>query len=261
MTGFIRALTVWIALGFSVSAGHVATAAERDAPVIVVLGDSLSAAYGIDARQGWVSLLQARLEHEGLPHRVVNASVSGETTAGGLARLPRLLQRHTPDWVLIELGGNDGLRGLPVPELQRNLARMVALSQAAGARPVLFEMMIPSNYGPAYTGQFAKSFRTVAEASGAALVPFMLAPFATDPDAFLADELVLQILHAPGAPRLSRIETLSRYQQCGEDICAEQWQARYAAPGQTLRQQALSAHHYALKLTKASNVQKHLQQN
>lgn len=187
MTGFIRALTVWIALGFSVSAGHVATAAERDAPVIVVLGDSLSAAYGIDARQGWVSLLQARLEHEGLPHRVVNASVSGETTAGGLARLPRLLQRHTPDWVLIELGGNDGLRGLPVPELQRNLTRMVALSQAAGARPVLFEMMIPSNYGPAYTGQFAKSFRTVAEASGAALVPFMLAPFATDPDAFLAD--------------------------------------------------------------------------
>ena len=177
MTGFIRALTVWIALGFSVSAGHVATAAERDAPVIVVLGDSLSAAYGIDARQGWVSL----------PHRVVNASVSGETTAGGLARLPRLLQRHTPDWVLIELGGNDGLRGLPVPELQRNLTRMVALSQAAGARPVLFEMMIPSNYGPAYTGQFAKSFRTVAEASGAALVPFMLAPFATDPDAFLAD--------------------------------------------------------------------------
>ena len=80
-------------------------------------------------------------------------------------------------------------------------------------------------------------------------------------DAFLADELVLQILHAPGAPRLSRIETLSRYQQCGEDICAEQWQARYSAPGQTLRQQALSAHHYALKLTKASNVQKHLQQN
>ena len=80
-------------------------------------------------------------------------------------------------------------------------------------------------------------------------------------DAFLADELVLQILHTPGAPRLSRIETLSRYQQCGEDICAEQWQARYAAPGQTLRQQALSAHHYALKLTKASNVQKHLQQN
>ena len=92
MTGFIRALTVWIALGFSVSAGHVATAAERDAPVIVVLGDSLSAAYGIDARQGWVSLLQARLEHEGLPHRVVNASVSGETTAGGLARLPCCLK-------------------------------------------------------------------------------------------------------------------------------------------------------------------------
>ena len=80
-------------------------------------------------------------------------------------------------------------------------------------------------------------------------------------DTFLADELVLQILHTPGAPRLSRIETLSRYQQCGEDICAEQWQARYSAPGQTLRQQALSAHHYALKLTKASNVQKHLQQN
>jgi acyl-CoA thioesterase I len=187
MTGFIRALTVWIALGFSLGAGHVAAAAESDAPVIVVLGDSLSAAYGIDARLGWVSLLEARLADEGLPHRVVNASVSGETSAGGLARLPRLLERHSPDWVLIELGGNDGLRGLPVKSLQQNLQRMVELSNDAGAQPVLFEMMIPSNYGPAYTGQFAASFSSVAKASDAPLVPFLLASIATDSNAFLPD--------------------------------------------------------------------------
>lgn len=176
-----------MALGFSAAATNTVMAAETDAPVIVVLGDSLSAAYGIDARRGWVALLGERLEAEGLPHRIVNASVSGETTSGGLARLPRLLERHAPEWVLIELGGNDGLRGLPVSELQRNLQRMVDLSIEANAQPVLFEMMIPSNYGPAYTGQFSASFSEVAEDSGAPLVPFLLADIATDPDAFLAD--------------------------------------------------------------------------
>ena len=187
MTGFIRALTVLIALGFSLGAGHVTAAAQGDTPVIMVLGDSLSAAYGIDARQGWVSLLEARLEEKGLPHRVVNASVSGETSSGGLARLPRLLERHAPDWVLIELGGNDGLRGLQVSELQSNLTRMVDLSREAGAQAVLFEMMIPSNYGPTYTEQFVASFTRVAKANDAPLVPFLLAEFATDSDAFLPD--------------------------------------------------------------------------
>ncbi len=176
-----------MALGFSAAATNPVMAADKDAPVIVVLGDSLSAAYGIDARQGWVALLGERLEAEGLPHRIVNASVSGETTAGGLARLPRLLERHAPDWVLIELGGNDGLRGLPVSELQRNLKRMVNLSLAADAQPVLFEMLIPSNYGPAYTGQFSASFSQVAQDSGAPMVPFLLAEIATDTNAFLAD--------------------------------------------------------------------------
>lgn len=165
----------------------VTARAENTAPVILVLGDSLSAAYGIPASQGWVALLQQRLQARGYPQRVVNASVSGETTAGGLNRLPALLDRHRPQLVLIELGGNDGLRGLPIARLQENLTRMAQLSRSAGARPVLFEMRIPSNYGPTYTRGFQAAFTTVAQAQNAPLVPFWLAGIALDPDAFLDD--------------------------------------------------------------------------
>lgn len=175
----------WVAAG-ALSPGIV-TAASADAPVILVVGDSLSAAYGIDARQGWVQLMADRLEAQGFPHRVVNSSVSGETSSGGLARLPGLLERHAPGLVLIELGGNDGLRGLPVPRLADNLRQMVTLSRDAGAKPVLFEMQIPSNYGATYTERFTASFAEVADAEDVPLVPFFLAEIATDPDAFLPD--------------------------------------------------------------------------
>jgi acyl-CoA thioesterase-1 len=138
------------------------------------MGDSLSAAYGIPLESGWVQLLQARLREQGYPHRVVNGSVSGETTAGGLARLPAALERHQPKIVLIELGGNDGLRGLPLKQLRANLAQMAALTRKAGAQPVMFEMRIPPNYGPAYTEGFQGTFGAVARQYQAPLVPFFL---------------------------------------------------------------------------------------
>lgn len=161
--------------------------ARADTPVILVVGDSLSAAYGIPKSAGWVALLQERLETAGYPHQVVNASISGETSAGGLARLPGLMRQHQPALVLIELGGNDGLRALPPAKLEQNLQKMVDTAQAGGARPMLFAMRIPSNYGAAYTRAFEASFATVAEANAIPLVPFFLADIATDAAAFQAD--------------------------------------------------------------------------
>ncbi|MGH8443734.1 MAG: arylesterase [Solimonas sp.] len=161
--------------------------AATDGPVWLVLGDSISAAYGIPQSRGWVALLQQRLHERGYRARVVNASVSGETTAGGLARLPALLERHHPDVVLVELGGNDGLRALPVGKLRDNLTQIVALSHKAGARPAVFEMRLPSNYGAEYVAQFSDSFGVVARAQKVPLVPFLLMPIATDPASFQED--------------------------------------------------------------------------
>lgn len=156
-------------------------------PLILVLGDSISAAYGLDAGQGWVRLLEQKLGTQGAPHRVVNASVTGETTAGGLARLPGLLERHKPSVVLIELGGNDGLRALPVKAMRANLERMIELARAAGARPAMFEMRIPDNYGPAYTQAFARAFTEIARDRDVPLVPIERMSFVTDPASFQED--------------------------------------------------------------------------
>lgn len=144
------------------------------AGTVLVLGDSISAAFGLDIRQGWVSLLEQRLVAEGFDYQVVNASVSGDTSAGGLARLPTLLTEHRPDVVIIELGGNDGLRGqLPV-QLQQNLAAIVQQSQKAGAKVLILGMRLPPNYGERYTTAFAEVYPNVANETGAALVPFVL---------------------------------------------------------------------------------------
>jgi len=164
-----------------------AAAAGDARPVILVWGDSLSAAYGIPVESGWVQLLAARLRDQGYPHRVVNGSVTGETTAGGLARLPAALKRHRPALVLIELGGNDGLRGLPVAQMRANLAELARLVRAAGAQPVLFEMQMPPNYGAAYTQSYQRAFADVARAVNAPLVPFFLASIVTDAAWFLDD--------------------------------------------------------------------------
>jgi acyl-CoA thioesterase-1 len=154
---------------------------QPDKPVILVLGDSISTGYGIDLSQGWVNLLEQRLLSNGFPHRVVNASVSGDTSRGGLARLTDTLNRHRPDIVVLELGGNDGLRGLDLKELEKNLAAIIERSQQSGAHVLVAEMRIPPNYGPRYTEKFQALFRELAERYQATLIPFILDGVATNP--------------------------------------------------------------------------------
>ncbi len=162
-------------------------ASAAGSPRVLVFGDSLSAAYGIDKSAGWVALLQDRLKEQAFPHEVVNLSISGETTSGGLRRLPQALDRHRPELVLIELGANDGLRAQSLSAMRDNLRKMIELSQAAGSRVLLFEMRIPPNYGPRYTEAFQRSFGQLSEDTGATLVPFFLMPIAEDPGAFQDD--------------------------------------------------------------------------
>ena len=157
--------------------------------VIVVLGDSLSAEYGLQRGQGWVQLLANRLQQGSSNYTVVNASISGETTSGGRARLPAVLKQHKPSIVIIELGGNDGLRGLPVARMQDNLAAMVRASQDAGARVLVAGIRIPPNYGRAYTDHFYAAFANVAQQYNTAFVPFLLEGFSDLPDFFQADRI------------------------------------------------------------------------
>ncbi len=164
------------------------SASEQPSSVILVWGDSLSANYGMDEHQGWVALLQERLTAEGLHDwRVINGSVSGETTAGGLARLPAMLASTSPDIIILELGGNDGLRGLPVPTIRENLAQMIELSQGAGARVLLSGIQIPPNYGPRYTGPFYAQYTELAQQYGLALIPFLLDGIAENAE-FMQDD-------------------------------------------------------------------------
>ena len=157
-------------------------------PVILVFGDSISAGYGLPrVEQGWVALLQARLKNLGYGYQVVNASVSGETTAGGLARLPRALGLHHPAIVILELGGNDGLRALPVAQMRANLTRMAELSAGAGAKVLLLGMRMPPNYGPDYTAQFVRVYAEVAHDQKLTIVPFLLEGIALSPDLMQAD--------------------------------------------------------------------------
>ena len=163
-------------------------AAHADAPVILVFGDSISAGYGLPrVEQGWVALLQARLRQQGYGYDVVNASVSGETTEGGLARLPRALSLHRPQIVILELGGNDGFRALPIADMRSDLSRMIDLSGAAGAKVLLLGMRIPPNYGPTYTAQFSQVFADLAKARHLAAVPFLLDGIALNADLMQAD--------------------------------------------------------------------------
>lgn len=192
-----RTLGAW-ALGICMVfiAPLCAVAAEHG---ILVLGDSLSAAYGIRPEQGWVALLQKRLRAEGYGYELVNASVSGETSSGGLQRLPRALRLHHPEIVILELGANDGLRGLPVAATRANLEKMVQLSRAAGARVLLLGIQIPPNYGARYAGQFARIYPQVAGALHLPLVPFMLQGVALD-HALMQDDGLHP--NAAGEPRV-----------------------------------------------------------
>jgi acyl-CoA thioesterase-1 len=158
-------------------------------PVILVLGDSLSAEYGLPRGTGWVSLLEERLAKDKSPWTVLNASISGETSSGGLTRLPKLLSQKKPGIVLIELGANDALRGLPVSDTERNLSKMIQMSKKSGAKVLLCGIQIPSNYGQTYTTQFKKLYPQLAKQEQIELLPFFLEGVATKPEFFQADRL------------------------------------------------------------------------
>jgi acyl-CoA thioesterase-1 len=180
-------LILSLLLSFLAPAGAVPAAGGQR--TLLVFGDSLSAGYGIDIGNGWVSLLDKRLRAEGYGYRVVNASVSGETTTGGLSRLPRALKTHKPALVIIELGANDGLRGLPLATSRANLDQMLKLSRNAGAQVLVLGMKMPPNYGPKYTAGFEATFRELAKTYRAALVPFFLDGVALNPKLMQADGL------------------------------------------------------------------------
>lgn len=154
------------------------------ADTIMVLGDSLSAGYGIDPSRGWVNLLQQQLGND---HTVINASVSGETSGGGLHRLPPLLREHTPDWIILELGGNDGLRGYPLTTVRHNLEQIIDTSTKSGGRVLLIGMHIPPNYGPRYSQQFSSLFTQLAETYNLPIITNFIDTVATSPELMQAD--------------------------------------------------------------------------
>ncbi|EJM79628.1 MULTISPECIES: arylesterase [unclassified Pseudomonas] len=159
------------------------------AGTVLIVGDSISAGFGLDTREGWVSLLEQRLKREGFDDKVVNASISGDTSAGGRARLPALLAEHKPELVILELGGNDGLRGMLPTQLQQNLAAMINSSKASGAKVLLLGMQLPPNYGARYNKVFAEAFSNVAAEKKIPLVPFFLEGVGGHPELMQSDGL------------------------------------------------------------------------
>ena len=183
-TTFYSYIRLLLLIGFflGISAASAASPAR-----VLVLGDSISAAYGMSLDQGWVALMEEELNKQGATEAVINASISGETTAGALRRLPALLEEHQPTLVVVELGGNDGLRGHPIPSLRENLRDIVTSSQEAGARVLILPMEIPPNYGSRYLEAFRESFILISESTGASLGSFPLLDAATRPELMQAD--------------------------------------------------------------------------
>ncbi|WP_095078653.1 arylesterase [Pseudomonas sp. Irchel s3h17] len=177
-------MRVWF---LSAGLALVCMAQNAAAGTVLIVGDSISAAFGLDTRQGWVSLLEQRLRQEGFSDKVVNASISGDTSAGGQARLPALLAEHKPELVVLELGGNDGLRGQSPTQLQQNLASMIDSARASGAKVLLLGMQLPPNYGVRYTEAFAKVYSNLAEQKNVPLVPFFLQGVGGNPELMQAD--------------------------------------------------------------------------
>jgi acyl-CoA thioesterase-1 len=184
-----RLVVLLFSLNASPAFAQALSPATPTPQTILVLGDSLSAAHGIAQNQGWVTLLAERMAQKTPPWKVINASISGETTSGGLTRLPALLAAHRPRWVLVELGANDGLRGLPLKIMRQNLQRMIELSQQSGAKVVLIGMMLPPNYGFTYTTPFTTMYQQLAEEHRLPLIPFLLQEIATDPKLMQSDGL------------------------------------------------------------------------
>jgi acyl-CoA thioesterase-1 len=182
-------LSLWLPVAGAAPSPATTASSFASPPNLLVWGDSLSAAYGIDASTGWVALLQQRLQAEGYGYRVVNASVSGETTTGGLSRLPRALQLHRPQVFVLELGGNDGLRGLPLATSRKNLERMIQLVQAKGAKVLLLGIKIPPNYGARYANGFEQTYLDLAKKYQVPLIPFFLDGVALNPQLMQRDGL------------------------------------------------------------------------
>jgi len=183
----------WLLLALAASAqpAHAVKPSADSAPshTVLVMGDSLSAAHGLAESQGWVALIGVTIAASKPGWHVVNASISGETTAGGAARVVHELSLHRPEVLVIELGANDGLRGLPLQQMRANLASMMTAAQGIHARILLIGMRIPPNYGPAYTHAFEQTYRDLAHQFNATLLPFLLEPIALDRNAFQSDDL------------------------------------------------------------------------
>jgi acyl-CoA thioesterase-1 len=179
-------LTMQSLLGLTLLSASLAFAENK---TILVFGDSLSAAYGMQQSQGWASLLQQRLDAKSIPYQVVNASVSGETTSGGLARFPAALESTKPAIVMIELGANDGLRGLRMKAMKKNLQTMITQAKAIQAKVLLVGMRIPPNYGIRYTKSFANTYQSLSEENDIALVPFMMKDVSEKSELMQADRL------------------------------------------------------------------------
>ena len=183
-----KLIAAWLRIALLAAVLAAGTASGKSS-VILIVGDSLSAEYGLRRDTGWVRLLSDRLAKEAKQYSVVNASISGETTSGGRTRLPQLLQQHRPSVVVIQLGANDGLRGLPLAAMRENLVVMVRESRASGARVLLVGMRIPPNYGRDYSERFTAVYEKVADGERVARVPFLLDGFADDLDYFQADRI------------------------------------------------------------------------
>ncbi|WP_199171463.1 MULTISPECIES: arylesterase [Luteimonas] len=181
--------SVLLLCAFAAQAQTPSASAGADARTVLVMGDSLSAGYGMAASQGWVALLQQRLQGEAPGWRVVNASISGETSAGGASRIAEAVVRERPEVVVIALGANDGLRGLPLADARRNLARMIGASQHVGAKVLLVGMRMPPNLGAEYTAGFERNYRDLSALFDTALLPFLLEPVAEDRANFQDDNL------------------------------------------------------------------------
>lgn len=186
MLAYLKKLTVGAVAAVALAASGSAYSAPK---TVLVVGDSLSAEYGIARGSGWVALLEQKLKAQHIDARIVNASISGETTSGGRTRLPALLQQHKPNLVVLELGANDGLRGLPVPSAEDNLRTMISLAQKNQAKVLLVGMRMPPNYGRAYTERFAGMYKQLSTELKVPLVPFMLEGVALEPANFQADRL------------------------------------------------------------------------
>jgi len=185
------ALLVWLRAGHAETSSQTADTAPTDSPTthILVFGDSLSAEYGLPRGSGWVHYVERRLAERKQAYQIRNASISGDTTIGGLQRLPQVLREFNADVVILQLGANDGLRGLPIRDMKANLRDMIELSRSEGADILLIGQHIPPNYGQRYARDFHDAYATLAEETGTALVPFMLEGIATDRDMFLPDGL------------------------------------------------------------------------